>query len=56
VTAGYSLSRSLYRRAREALVLAYNDLLLLIGGLFVVGLTLIPLVRRPRSAFVADRH
>jgi len=41
---------------REALVLAYNDLLLLIGGLFVVGLTLIPLVRRPRSAFVADRH
>ena len=34
---------------REALVLTYNDLLLLIGGLFVVGLTLLPLVRRPRS-------
>jgi DHA2 family multidrug resistance protein len=34
---------------REALVLAYNDLLLLIGCLFVVGLMLLPLVRRPRS-------
>jgi DHA2 family multidrug resistance protein len=41
---------------REALILAYNDLLLLIGGLFVVGLTLIPMVRRPRSAFAVDRH
>jgi DHA2 family multidrug resistance protein len=34
---------------REALVLTYNDLLLLIGGLFVFGLVLLPLVRRPRS-------
>jgi len=34
---------------REALVLTYNDLLLLIGALFVFGLTLLPLVRRPRS-------
>jgi MFS transporter, DHA2 family, multidrug resistance protein len=34
---------------REALVLTYNDLLLLIGGLFVFGLMLLPLVRRPRS-------
>src|SRR5205807_9784677 len=33
---------------REALVLTYNDLLLLIGGLFVFGLMLLPLVRRPR--------
>jgi len=41
---------------REALVLAYNDLLLLIGSLFVIGLMLIPMVRRPRSAFTADRH
>ncbi|MBV8122442.1 MAG: DHA2 family efflux MFS transporter permease subunit [Alphaproteobacteria bacterium] len=41
---------------REALVLTYNDLLLLIAGFFVVGLTLIPLVRRPRSAFFADSH
>ena len=34
---------------REALVLTYNDLLLLIGGLFVFGLMLLPLVRRPHS-------
>ena len=34
---------------REALVLTYNDVLLLIGGVFVVGLMLLPLVRRPRS-------
>jgi len=33
---------------REALVLTYNDLLLLIGALFVFGLTLLPLVCRPR--------
>jgi hypothetical protein len=36
---------------REALVLTYNDLLLLLGALFVCGLTLLPLVRRPRSFF-----
>jgi MFS transporter, DHA2 family, multidrug resistance protein len=34
---------------REALVLTYNDLLLLIGALFVVGLMLLPLVNKPRS-------
>jgi DHA2 family multidrug resistance protein len=34
---------------REALVLTYNDLLLLLGALFVCGLMLLPLVRRPRS-------
>jgi len=36
---------------REALVLTYNDLLLLLGALFVFGLVLLPLVRRPRSLF-----
>ena len=36
---------------REALVLTYNDLLLLLGALFVFGLMLLPLVRRPRSLF-----
>ncbi len=36
---------------REALVLTYNDLLLLLGALFVLGLILLPLVRRPRSFF-----
>lgn len=34
---------------REALVLTYNDLLLLIGCLFIFGLILLPLVGRPRS-------
>src|SRR5262252_3541696 len=34
---------------REALVLTYNDLLLLLGALFICGLMLLPLVRRPRS-------
>jgi DHA2 family multidrug resistance protein len=34
---------------REALVLTYNDLLLLLGALFVFGLMLLPLVRRPSS-------
>jgi MFS transporter, DHA2 family, multidrug resistance protein len=34
---------------REALVLTYNDVLLLIGGVFVFALMLMPLVRRPQS-------
>jgi DHA2 family multidrug resistance protein len=36
---------------REALVLTYNDLLLLIGAVFVFGLMLLPLVRPTRSFF-----
>src|SRR6266436_1772875 len=38
---------------REALVLTYNDALMLIGGLFVAALFLVPLVRRPRSTPVS---
>ena len=34
---------------REALVLSYNDTLLLIGGFFVIGVMMMPLVRRARS-------
>ena len=34
---------------REALVLTYNDLLILIGLFFVGALLLLPLVGRPRS-------
>src|SRR5262249_34903022 len=34
---------------REALVLTYNDLLLIIGVLFVGGVMMLPLVRRTRS-------
>jgi DHA2 family multidrug resistance protein len=36
---------------REALVLTYNDLLLLLGALFVFAFMLLPLVRRPDSFF-----
>jgi MFS transporter, DHA2 family, multidrug resistance protein len=34
---------------REALVLTYNDLFLLIGGFFVIGVLMMPTVRRARS-------
>jgi DHA2 family multidrug resistance protein len=37
---------------REALVLTYNDVLMLLGGLFVASLMLMPLLRRPRSPMV----
>jgi hypothetical protein len=29
---------------------------MMIGGLFVAGLFLMPLVKNPRSALTADRH
>jgi DHA2 family multidrug resistance protein len=35
---------------REALVLTFNDVIMLLGSLFVVGLMLMPLVSRPRAA------
>jgi MFS transporter, DHA2 family, multidrug resistance protein len=41
---------------REALVLTYNDALMLIGGLFVAALFMMPLVRRPRSTPVSPGH
>jgi MFS transporter, DHA2 family, multidrug resistance protein len=41
---------------REALVMSFNDALLLLGGLFAAALVLMPLVRSPRSAMTADRH
>jgi MFS transporter, DHA2 family, multidrug resistance protein len=41
---------------REALVMSFNDALLLLGGIFAVALLLMPLVRNPRSAMTADRH
>jgi DHA2 family multidrug resistance protein len=34
---------------REALVLTFNDIILLLGTMFVIGLFMMPLVRRPRS-------
>jgi DHA2 family multidrug resistance protein len=41
---------------REALVMTYNDAIMLIGGLFVAGLCLMPLVKNPRNALTADPH
>jgi MFS transporter, DHA2 family, multidrug resistance protein len=41
---------------REALVLTYNDLLMMLGAAFAVSLVLMPLVKSPRSALTADRH
>jgi DHA2 family multidrug resistance protein len=41
---------------REALVLTYNDALLVLGLGFAAGLVLMPLVKSPRSALTADRH
>jgi MFS transporter, DHA2 family, multidrug resistance protein len=46
-TAATRLLANLVRR--EALVLSYNDMLLVIGCVFVFGLMLMPLLRRPRS-------
>jgi DHA2 family multidrug resistance protein len=41
---------------REALVLTYNDLLMLLGAAFAVSLVLMPFVKNPGSALTADRH
>jgi MFS transporter, DHA2 family, multidrug resistance protein len=41
---------------REALVMTYNDALLLIGGVFVAALFMMPLVRRPRATAVSPGH
>jgi DHA2 family multidrug resistance protein len=41
---------------REALVMTYNDAIMLIGGLFVMALLLIPLVRRPLATSVSPGH
>jgi hypothetical protein len=38
---------------REALVMTYNDAIMLLGCLFVAGLFLMPLVGRPRVAGAA---
>jgi DHA2 family multidrug resistance protein len=41
---------------REALVLTYNDAIMLLGGLFVAALLFMPLVRRPRATPVSPGH
>jgi MFS transporter, DHA2 family, multidrug resistance protein len=41
---------------REALVLTYNDAIMLLGSLFVAALVVMPLVRRPRTTPVSPGH
>ncbi len=41
---------------REALVLTYNDAIMLVGGLFVAALFMMPLVRRPRTTPMSPGH
>jgi DHA2 family multidrug resistance protein len=41
---------------REALVLTYNDAIMVIGGLFVAALFVMPLVRRPQGALASPGH
>ena len=41
---------------REALVLTYNDVIMLIGGVFIAALFVMPLVRRPRTTPVSPGH
>jgi len=41
---------------REALVLTYNDAIMLIGGLFLAALFMMPLVRRPRATPMSPGH
>jgi MFS transporter, DHA2 family, multidrug resistance protein len=41
---------------REALVMTFNDALMMIGGLFVAALFMMPLVRRPRATPVSPGH
>jgi DHA2 family multidrug resistance protein len=41
---------------REALVLTYNDVIMLLGCLFVAALFMMPLVRRPRTTPVSPGH
>ena len=41
---------------REALVMTYNDALMILGATFACALLLMPLVRSPRTVMNADRH
>jgi DHA2 family multidrug resistance protein len=41
---------------REALVMTFNDTLLLMAGLFIAALALMPLIRKPRAAAAGAGH
>jgi MFS transporter, DHA2 family, multidrug resistance protein len=40
---------------REALVLTFNDVMLLIGAIFFIGLIMTPLLKRPSAAALGSR-
>jgi DHA2 family multidrug resistance protein len=40
---------------REALVLTFNDVMLLIGAIFFVGLVMVPILKRPSAAALGSR-
>jgi DHA2 family multidrug resistance protein len=40
---------------REALVLTFNDIMLLIGSIFFIGLLMTPLLKRPSTAALGSR-
>lgn len=40
---------------REALVLTFNDVMLLIGAIFFIGLMMVPLLKRPSAAAIGAR-
>jgi len=40
---------------REALVLTFNDVMLLIGSIFFIGLLMIPILKRPSAAALGSR-
>ena len=41
---------------REALVLTYNDAIMLVGALFLAALFVMPLVRRPNTTPMSPEH
>jgi MFS transporter, DHA2 family, multidrug resistance protein len=40
---------------REALVLTFNDIMLMIGGMFLIGLLMIPMLKRPQTSPLGSR-
>jgi hypothetical protein len=40
---------------REALVLTFNDVMLLIGAIFFIGLLMIPILKRPSASPLSSR-
>jgi MFS transporter, DHA2 family, multidrug resistance protein len=49
-----AISKLVGMMQREALILTFNDCLLLMSGVFFVALLFMPLVRRPGAPVAAD--